>query len=283
MIIKSYTREYLVKTTVMTSDKNDIYICKEANSKFKSLFTVNVIKDSFIISKYLPIFIVLKEKNQINDLIDVFIESTYLCIILKYYHHDSLLIQGFSITSFEWKLKLFENLLTYLKACEFPIEISNLYFDKENITFDDSFNVYFNYFFKFDDFDNTAKTSVLIRRTGLIIKETIFQDDFMGNHKLQEIIKNCEDHYNSIEDLEQDFYLLKESVSTDDLKAAKRKKATSYIKAAGFVSSLVCLILILIALKMTVFKPVYKPDSYTGLYKIGSIELSPNTNTSSEK
>ncbi|HEX9061222.1 MAG TPA: hypothetical protein VF941_13665 [Clostridia bacterium] len=283
MLIKSYTKEYLVKTMVMTSDKNDIYICKETNSKSQNLFTVNVIKDSFLISKYLPIFIALNEKNMINDLIDVFIEGSYLYIVLNYFHHESLFIQGFSIISLEEKIKLSESLLTYVRSSGFPIEVSSLYFDKENITFDDSCNIYFNYFFNFGDFRNTPKASDLIRRTGIILKETIFQSDLMGNHKLQEIIKNCEEHYKSIDDLEHDFYLLKESLYTDDLSAEKHKKDIGYIKAAGYVSMLVCLILLLVVLKITVFKPVYKPGSYKGLYKIGSIELSPNTNNNSDK
>ncbi|HEX2927381.1 MAG TPA: hypothetical protein VHP38_14170 [Ruminiclostridium sp.] len=201
MFIETHGKKYSVVKKAFSSKKNIIYICKEAGSGGQSLFTLNVIKDDRLISRYLPVFAALKNSSCNSDLVDLFSKDSVLYAVFRYYSPKAYCpLQYNDCTGIREKTELAKRLLLYLQSSNIPPELLVMILENNSILLNNSSNFHLNYFLKFDSLQNEPRTASVIQMTGTILKENLF----FGTHtpQISGILEKCESgQYLSFEEI----------------------------------------------------------------------------------
>lgn len=236
MLIESHDKKYSVIKKVFSSKKNTIYICKEKNSVGQELFTVNVIKDDKLISKYIPHFITLKDSSN-SDLMDLFSKDSVLYIVFKYYPQKLYFpLQYNDCTSMREKIDLSKKLLLYLQSSEIPLEILIMVLEGNSMLIDSSCNFHMNYFIKFDTSHQEPKISDIIQIAGKMLEENLFNNKSRTHPQLSEILSKCESgQYLTFEEVYNDWdefqkHLNMNPEEKSDLPKRKKKSLKNYLR-----------------------------------------------------
>lgn len=280
MIIKSPFEEYNVQKKITSTNKYDIYICKQIKAHINHLCTVNIIKDSKLIKKYLPIFLVLYEQKCVEDFIDFFIKDTYLFIVFRYYNEKTLITSMNTYDfSFSKKLEIAGNFLFNSKSSDLPTEV--LYIILEDCTFNNLLKTNFNYFLKFSDDKTLIHTADLVKKAGYILKRFFSLDELIKNPKLNDILqKSFKYQYDSFDSFYIDFDKYIQNLETPK----HNESSTIFKKLLKYCTTFVVTILIAVSL-LWVFSKYFRTidtlneeNSYSGLNQIGTINLNQKSN-----
>lgn len=280
MVIKSPFEEYDVQKKITSTNRYDIYICKQVKPHINNLCTVNIIKDSELTKKYLPIFSVLCEQKYVEDLIDFFIKDTYLFIVFRYYNEKTLITSmNTHDFSFGKKLEIARDFLFNLKSSDMPTEV--LYIILEDCTFNNLLKTNFNYFLRFSDVKTFIHTADIIKKAGYILKRSFSTDELIKNPGLNNILqKSFEYQYDSFDSFYKAFDKYIQNLETPK----QNKSSTIFKKLLKYSATFIITILIAVSLFWVFYKyfrtidTLSEENSYSGLNQIGTINLNPKTN-----
>lgn len=202
MGIQTIHGEYLIIKKVYSDDSFEINLCKSEEDEEEKLYTVIKLKNQEVIRNTIGIFSSLRQNHEFVDFIECFSRDSYLYIVFLYYEEVPLNFEQIGDKPIMERVEIVKQLLSLIVILNIPSPIIYDVLSKENINFDASGKIYFNYFLKRVDKYNNLKNSNCLRRIGFIITN-IFSEELQDNHVegLNEFVDRCknEDYKNVME------------------------------------------------------------------------------------
>lgn len=284
MGIQTIHGEYLIIKKVYSDDSFEINLCKsEEDEEEEKLYTVITLKNQEVIRSTTGIFSSLRQNHEFADFIECFSRDSYLYIVFLYYDEVPLNFEDIGDKPVMERVEVIKQLLSLIIILNIPTPIIYDVLSKENINFDASGKVYFNYFLKRIDKYNNLKNSDCLRKMGFIIGN-IFSEELQDNHVegLNEFVDKCKNaQYKNMMDLYSDYVNLYDSF-VRSLSIAKETKL-SWLKQMMnkilYVFNKLTPLLIMLALCIGIvylivdFTSDTKKQNPTKIKSIGTIQI----------
>ncbi len=181
MGIQTIHGEYLIIKKAYSDDSFEINLCKsEEDEKEEKLYTVITLKNQEVIRNTIGMFSSLRQNHKFVDFVECFSRGSHLYIVFLYYEEVPLNFEDIIDVPLMERFEIVKQLLSLIIILNIPAPIIYDVLSKENINFDPSGKIYFNYFLKGVDKYNTLNNSSCLRRIGHIITN-IFCEEFQNN------------------------------------------------------------------------------------------------------
>ncbi|MDQ2085357.1 hypothetical protein RBH29_02750 [Herbivorax sp. ANBcel31] len=288
MNIKTLSHEYFIVKNVFSSPSQDIYIGKRLGCSQERLFTINKIMDKHLIKKYMPFFTNLKQKDDINELIDILSIDSCLYVIFKYFDERKLdwVLNNIRM-SFTERLNIAKSLIVNMMSLKLPPEFTSLMLKSSNLNVESSYKIYFNYFLNLNDINDSVSLEEIMNHTGLILSKILIHDKKYHFDELWNVIENCiKSKYASFKELYSDFNEFYRCYTSDPenyralanksllSKIKEKKKILNGVKVVSIIFIIAGLLTFWIYSSFFKTKQAFnETDSYNGITQIGTVEL----------
>lgn len=214
MGIQTIHGEYSIIKKVYSDDSFEINLCKsEEDEEEGKLYTVITLKNQEVIRNTIGIFSSLRQNHEFVDFKECFSRESYLYIVFLYYEEAPLNFEDIGDKPVMERVEIVKQLLSLIVILNIPSPIVYDVLSKENINFDASGKVYFNYFLKRVDKYNDFRNNDCLRRIGFIITN-VFSEELQDNRVegLNEFVERCKNgQYENVMKVYSDYVNLHES------------------------------------------------------------------------
>ncbi len=295
-MIQASNKQYEVVRTVSESDVNDVLVCKSLSGNDNKLYTLIVVKDKALRSRFLEIFSCDGIESWSGGFHGAAASESNLILLFDYNHENRLFYyKTLYWKSFADRIQTARNLLSELMSFNLPDELIYFMLEDENINLTSDGRIYFNYFMDLKSLpQNISNEDVVVKAASLVYR---MLSDGLHTHPKELVLlkrKLSRRAFNSFASIYMTLRDMPDKLDADVSMMdrarksilSRREKIKSILKVSLFVLMLVASIYYTVNEIRTRSVPAASGDNavteYKGLYKIGTVILNENGSISQD-